>query len=115
MPIPGLPKDANRETAVTLPPAKVALEETYDATVSASTEITLNAATTMIEVTAIDRTILMKWGTADASTTDWDHAIPLNTTRQFAVPIETAATGALYTAVNFIEEVATGKLCVSEF
>lgn len=115
MPIPALPRDVNGIPTDALPPAKVALEETYDATISASTEITLNASTTMIEVTAIDKTVLMKWGTSDASTTDWDHAIPANTTRQFAVPVETAATGALFTAVNFIEEAATAKLCVSEF
>ena len=113
--VPQLPRDVNNVPVQNMPPARVALDETYDATISASTEITLNTATTMIEVTAIDKTVLMKWGTTDASTTDWDHAIPLNTTRQFAVPVETAATGVLFTAVNFIEEVATAKLCVSEF
>jgi len=88
-------------------PAVQALAVTYDATISTSTEITLNAATTLIEVSAIDRTILMNWGTADASTTVFDEAISLNTTRQFFVPIGVAA-------VNFIEEVATAKLIVVE-
>jgi hypothetical protein len=76
----------------TLPtvPSVVSLVETYDATISASTEITLNAATTLIEVSAIDKTVLMKWGTSDASTTDWDEVISLNTTRAFYVPINAA-------------------------
>ena len=110
-----LPQDGSRNPIQGMVPAIVAIEETYDATVSASTEITLNVATKMIEVTAIGASIFMKWGTTDASSTDWDHVIPLNSTRQFAVPVETAATGALFTAVNFIEEVATAKLAVSEF
>lgn len=94
-------------------PAIVSLVETYDATVSASTELTLNAATTMIEVSAIDKTILMKWGTSDASTTDWDEVINLNTTRAFYVPID-STTKVKYTAVNFIEQAATAVLAVSE-
>lgn len=108
-----LPRDSNA-VAIQLAPAKVALDETYDATISASTEITLNASTTYIEVTAIDKAICMKWGTTDASTTDWDHMIPANWMQGFVVPIDTS-TGEFYTAVNFIEESATAKLGVSEF
>lgn len=99
--------------SATPPDSLVALEETYDGTVSASTEITLNTATTYIEVTAIDKAIMMKWGTADASTTDFDVVIAPNTTRGFWVPNDT--TGTRYTAVNFIEEVATAKLAVTEY
>ena len=107
MAIPQLPRDVNQMVAQ-LPSRVVALEETYDATISATTEITLNASTTVIEVTAIDKAIFMKWGTSDASSTDWDHVIPLNTTRTFAVPDG-------ITAVNFIEQAATAILAVSEF
>jgi hypothetical protein len=98
-----------------LRPAKKAIEETYDATISTSTEITLNTATTVIEVTANAKPIFMKWGTTDASSTDWDHCIAQDSTRRFAVPVENASTGALYTAVNFIEQAATATLAVSEF
>lgn len=108
-----LPKDANM-TSMQLYPAKVAIEETYDATISSSTEITLNVATSYIVVTAIDKAIFLKWGTADASTSDWDHCIPMNTSIAFVVPIDTA-TGLRYTAVNFIEQSATALLAVSEF
>jgi hypothetical protein len=110
-----IPRDGSNEPVQDLVPAIVAIEETYDATISSSTEITLNVATKMIEVTAIDKAICMKWGTGDASTSDFDHVIPQNTTRRFAVPVETAATGALFTAVNFIEQAATAILAVSEF
>ena len=92
----------------------VALEETYDSSVSGSTEITLNVSTTEIEVTAFTKGIFLKWGTTDASTTDWDHAIPLDSTRVFQVPVD-SSTGVLYTAVNFIEQAASAALAVSEF
>lgn len=90
------------------PPRSVVLEETYDATISASTEITLNTSTTYIEVAAIDKTVLLKWGTADASTTDFDAVICLNTVRGFYIPDST-------TAVNVIEEVATAKVAIVEY
>lgn len=102
------PKDANNVTIPTVSPAVVALEETYDATISASTEITLNASTTYIEVAAIDKSILLKWGTGDASTTDFDAVIPANTVRGFYVPPSIAA-------VNFIEQAATAILAVTEY
>ena len=89
-------------------PPEVALEETYDATVSASTEITLNSGTNYIEVAAIAKPIFLKWGTADASSTDWDHVIAQETVRGFYVP-------AGVTAVNFIEQAASANLAVSEF
>ena len=100
------PRDDNHET-IPLTPAVQALAVTYDATISASTEITLNASTSLIEVCAIDKTVLMNWGTTDASTTVFDEVIPLNTVRQFYVPENV-------TAVNFIEEAATAKLVVIE-
>lgn len=90
------------------PPRSVVLDETYDATVSASTEITLNASTKFIEVAAIDKAILLKWGADDASTSDFDAVIPANTVRGFFVPDSVAA-------VNFIEQAATAILAVTEY
>ncbi len=108
-----LPIDNNGDK-IQLFPAKAALEETYDATISASTEITLNTDTRLIAVTAIDKPIFMKWGTTDASSSDWDHVIPAGSVSHFMVPID-VSTGRLYTAVNFIEQAATAILAVSEF
>ena len=98
---------SNIENPVQVTPAVPVLEETYDATISSSTEITLNAATTLIEVAAIDKTILLKWGADDASTSDFDEVIPLNTVRTFYVP-------AGVTKVNFIEQAATAILAMVE-
>lgn len=102
------PRDKNGSGVSTMPftSAAVALEETYDATISASTAITLNIATSFIEVTAIDKGIFMKWG-ATAASTDFDEFISQNTTRVYAVPSG-------QTSVQFIEEAATAKLVVIE-
>lgn len=86
---------------------QVALEETYDATISSSTAITLNAATKNISVSAVDKGIFLKWG-ATAASTDYDEFIPANTERKFAVPNG-------QTSVQFIEQAATAILSVTEF
>ena len=67
----------------------------------------------MIEVTAIDKTVLLNWGTTSASTSVFDEVINLNTTRQFLIPT-VAGTGVLYTAANFIEQTTTARLAVIE-
>lgn len=80
------------------------LVATYDATISGSTTVTLNAGTTSIVVSAIDKGIFMKWG-ATASSSAFDEFIPANTTRVFV---------RLASTVQFIEEAATAKLVVLE-
>jgi len=104
--MPDLPP-SGVENPVQVTPAVEALAVTYDATISVSTEITLNAGTKLIEVCAIDKAILLNWGTADASTTVFDEVIPANTVRTFYIP-------AGVTAVNFIEQAATAILVLVE-
>lgn len=106
-----LPKDGNGVVAQ-LVPATAALAITYDATISASTEITLNTATTFVEVTAIDKAILLLWGISDASTSAFDEVIPANTSKGFFVPND--ASGVRYTALNIIEQAATAIAVVIE-
>jgi len=101
------PIDGNHKVISSSTPAVVALDETYNTTISTSTELTLNSSTTLIEVCAIDKAILLKWGTTDVSTTDFDEVIPANTVRQFFIPQDV-------TAVNFIEQAATAILVVIE-
>ena|SRR3990167_2865054 len=108
----GIPIDNNTHP-VQLTPAAVALEETVDATISASTEITLNTSTTFLRVYASAQDIYMKWGTTDVSATDFDEIIPANQICDFYVPID-VATGLLFTAVNFIERTATALLVCIE-
>ncbi len=79
----------------------------YDATISSTTPITLNAATTAIEVTAVDKSIFLKWD-ASATTSAWDGVIAANTTKVFTVPRGTVT-------ANFIEQASAAILMVAEF
>lgn len=104
--IPAFARDANRVVVGDLP-ASVALDETYDATISTSTALTLNASTTIIEVTAIDKAIFYKWGGA-VSSSDFDGIVPANSSKLIPVPNG-------QTSIQFIEQAATAILAVVEF
>lgn len=93
----------NVNTAATSKPLAV----TYDATVSSSTPITLNAKTTGIEVTAVDKSIFLKWD-ATATSSAFDGFIGANTTKAFSVP-----SGAV--TANFIEQASAAILVCIEF
>lgn len=98
--------DENRKQ-ILITPVSLALVETYDATISTSTSVTLNSATTLLEITAIGASIFYKWeGTA--SSTDFDGIVVVNSTKLVPVPFG-------QTSIQFIEEVATAKLAVVEF
>lgn len=107
-----LPRDGNR-IAMQLTPASVALAVTVDATISASTEITLNAATTFLRVYATTQDVYMKWGTADVTASNFDEIIPAGQIVDFTIPAQSAVS-TLYTAVNFIERTASAGLVVIE-
>lgn len=98
---------------IEITPSVIAIEETYNATMNNTVELTLNSSTTMIVVSAITKSIVMKWGITDASISDFDAVINLNTTRHFMVPID-ITTKKLFTAVNFIEQVGSAVLAVVE-
>ena len=100
-----LPRDANN-IAMQLPPQKVALAVTYDATISSATDLTLNTATTYIEVTAIDKGIFLRYA-ASASSTAYDEFIGAGLTRTYIIP-----TGV--TVISVIQESATAKVSIVE-
>lgn len=104
--VPAQAIDTNRRTLQGLP-ASVALDETYNATISASTALTLNAATTLLEITAIDKAICYKWG-GTCSTSDFDGIVPANTSKLVPVPNG-------QTSIQFIEQAVTAILAVVEF
>lgn len=100
-----LPGDANgNPLPITF--ASVALQTTYDTTISSSTTVTLHAATSLIEVSALSQGIFMKWG-ATASSSAFDEFIQAGTTRHYAVPSG-------QTTVQFIEQAASATLIVIE-
>jgi len=83
------------------------LEEAYDATISSSTEITLNEGTNYIEVTAITKGIFLAYNRT-VSSSDFDEYIGADSTRIYVIPANT-------TTVNFIEQAASGALiCIQK-
>lgn len=86
---------------------------TYDATISTSTTVTFNAATRQIQVTAIDKAILLKWG-ATASTSAFDAVVSVGYPTVFNIPTD-PATKLPYTTAQFIETTTTAILVVCEY
>lgn len=101
-----LPIDANTKP-VQLTPAVLALAVTVDATISASTEITLQTETSFIRFYATSQDVFLKWGTADATTTSFDEVLPAGQLCDFFVPKD-------ITAINLIERAASAAVVVIE-
>lgn len=102
-----LPKDGNG-VPMNLVFAKKALARTVDATISTSTEITLNAATSLIRLYALDQDVYMKWGTDDVTDSNFDHVVPAGQIIDLVrIPGETA--------INLIERTATAGIIVIEY
>lgn len=102
-----LPTDGNFKPFDSVPssPVGTPLAVTYDATVSGSTTVTFNAATSYIEVTALLKGIFMKWdGTATSSS--FDEFIAPESTRGYST--------AGHATAQFIEEAASAHLVVIE-
>lgn len=88
--------------------AGVSLARTYSATISGSTQVTFNASTTIIVVTALDKSVFLRWGTSAASNANFDIIIPAGESRILRVP-------PTITAANVIEQSATAAVAVVEF
>lgn len=83
-----------------------ALAVTYDTSISAATDITLNAVTALIEVTAITQGVFLRYA-ATASSSAFDEFILADTTRHYVIP-------AGVTVISVIEETAGAKVIVIE-
>jgi hypothetical protein len=103
----GLPVDGNAHP-MQLAPAKVALAQTLDTTISSSTEIALNALTTFLRVYAKSQDIYLKWGADDVTNANFDAIIPAGQIMDFVIP-------ANVTAVNFLEYAASAVLIALEY
>ncbi len=90
-------------------PAKTA--PFIDATISTSTELTLQENTTWLRCYAINQDVCLKWGTDDVSATAFDEIIPAGQIVDLPVP---NLTNAPYTAVNVIERVSGGTIIIIE-
>ncbi len=83
-----------------------ALGDTYDTTISTATDIVLNTNTALIEVTAINNGVFLKYGSA-VSSTDFDEFILADSTRHYVIPDGV-------TTISVIEETASAKVVVIE-
>lgn len=88
-------------------PDVVALARTVDNTISSSTEIVLNPATTYIRVYAIAKDVYFKWGADDVTASNFDEVIPAGQVFDFLVPENIAA-------INLIEREAGATVIVIE-
>lgn len=91
-----------------LSPGVVAKNRTLDASISSSTEITLDTATTYLKVYAIAKDVYLKWGTDDVTASNFDQVIPAGQVVDMLVPENV-------TAVNVIEREASATVIVIEF
>lgn len=101
-----IPED-NNSHPVQLTPSTIALARTVDATISSSTQIDLNAATTFIRVYAITQDVYLKWGTTAVTSSNFDEVIPANQICDFYVPKG-------FTSLTLIERTTTAGVIVIE-
>ncbi len=108
---PYLPKD-ERGNSIQLPPDSAILATTHDTTISADTELALNSAVKLVEISAISQGIFFKWKTATGgtavSTTNLSGFVQAGSTRHYVPPEGT-------THVSFIEQAASATLVVIQY
>lgn len=78
------------------PAPKTALVTSGYAPPAASSVVTFGANTTVVEITALNASLAMKWGSASViatagATANFDHIVPVNSTRRFVIPINVQA------------------------
>lgn len=100
-----LPRDGNY-SPMQITPSTAALVSTYSASISSFLAITLNANTTYLEITAIDKGIFMKYASG-ASSSSYDEFIPANQTQAFIVPTGVAV-------ISVIQQAASAAVSVIE-
>lgn len=88
-----LPQDRNNAVMTSSPPQHVALQATTREAGATSSVTSLNANTTLVEVTAVGGAAVIKWGNNQATSVisaavgaNYDNSIGANQTRLFVVP-----------------------------
>jgi hypothetical protein len=88
-------------------PRGVSLTRSVNASLSSSTEITLNTRTTFIRLYAIAQDVYLRWGIENCNASTFDEVVPVGQVLDLSVP-------AGYTAFNAIERVSGATLIVVE-
>jgi len=106
-----LPHDGNSQLAQ-LTPAKVALARTVSSSISSSTTVTFNTATTMLRCYSADKDTYLKWGSTAVTSSNFDEIIPAGQIVDLYVPFQ--SDGTLYTTIRVIERAATATIVIIE-
>lgn len=111
-----LPYDTRNQPVPLIPPTP-ALARTVDTSISSSTQINLNAATTIIRVYAKNEDVYLKWGTTAVTDSNFDQVIPSGQILDATVPQQDAnnPSSPLYTAITVIEVAASAEVRVLEY
>lgn len=101
-PYPKLPRDNGQEAMQEYPSPKVALARYAGENATVSSVISVSHDTTALEIVTLGTGAAMRWVTTGdtqasivtvaGSTSNFDHVIPPNEVRRFAIPIETQVT-----------------------
>ena len=102
---PALPKDGDGRT-IAIVPASEALAANLLSSLSTAYDHTLNADTSLIEISALVQSVYMKYG-GTAGTADFDEFIMANTIRHYAIPDGVAI-------LSFLEKSATAEVVLVE-
>ena len=102
---PEIPRDSKGEP-VGLTVSTAAITRTLDATISSATTITLQATTSLLEVTAIDKGVYLRYS-AGVTSSNFDEYITANSTRHYIVPLGV-------TDISVLEQAATATVIVIE-
>jgi hypothetical protein len=105
-----LPRDDN-STAIPIVPAIPALAVTNSTALSSQLEVTLNAATSIVEISALNTGIFMKYKTVAGGTavsaSVFDEFIQPGTTRHYKIPVG-------ITVLAFLQYAATATMMLIE-
>jgi len=101
-----LPRDGNKN-AIPLPQASAALARTNSGSNATAVTVTLNAATTLIEISALAQGIYMRYGSTAVTSSNFDEYIQAGSTRHYVKP-----TGV--TALSLIEQASGSTVIVIE-
>lgn len=100
-----MPRDDNRNPIPLVPPS-TALAVTVNASLASAVDITLNTATTIIEVNALTQGVYMRYATT-ATTSVFDEFIQAGSVRHYVKP-------AGVTVISFLQQAASASIVVIE-
>jgi len=115
---PALPVDKNLNPVQGVPAAFPAKVTTSAAPPAASSVVSFGANTTTIEITALNASLAIKWGSASViaaagATANFDHIVPVNSTRRFVLPVNIQGSTSSVVGANALNGLYTTMAVIS--